>query len=197
MNKHILSSGFLIATLLSATAASAQVGVGIKGGVNLATVSGFNDAAASTTQRTGVVFGGFVSVGLSPMLAFQPEVLFSMQGTKLHFTSSGVSSDVTAKVDYVQVPLLMRVGNSSNNHASLYAVGGPTLGFLVRADQGGVDIKDDLKSTDIGVVAGVGVTLTRVLFEARYTWGLMDLNKTESGGSKQNRVLSFMVGLVF
>lgn len=197
MNTRILFSSLVISTLMFASTASAQVGVGIKAGVNLATIDGFNDANASATQRTGVVFGGHMTFGLSPMFAFQPEVLFSMQGTKLHFTAGGVSSDATTKVDYVQVPLLLRLGNSSKDHASVYAVAGPSLGFLVRASQGDIDIKDNLKSTDVGIVTGVGVSVTRLQFEARYTWGLMDLNKTESGGSKQNRVLSFLVGLVF
>ncbi len=139
-----------------------------------------------------------MTFGLSPMIAFQPEVLFSMRGTKLHFSSSGVSTDATRTVDYVQVPLLLRVGNSTRDHASLYAIAGPTLGMLVRARQDGVDIKSDLKRTDIGMVVGAGVTLTRVLFEARYTFDLQDLNKVEApSGKHKNRVVSFLIGLVF
>lgn len=198
MNKHILFSGVMVATLMSATAASAQVGGGIKAGINLASIQGFNDATTSTSQRTGLVAGGFLTFGLSPMIAFQPELLFSMQGTKLHFTSSGVSTDATTAIDYVQLPLLIRVGNNSKDHASFYAIAGPTLGMLVRANEDGVDIKSDLKKTDVGVVAGVGVTLTRVMFEGRYTVGLQDLNKVQApSGTQKNRVISFLVGLVF
>lgn len=199
MNTRIvLLSGIVIAALLAATPASAQVGGGIKAGINLASVQGFNDATTSTSQRTGLVAGGFMTFGLTPMIAFEPEILFSMQGSRLHITSSSVSSDATAKIDYVQVPLLLRVGNNASDHASLYAVAGPTLGVLVRANQNGVDIKNDLKKMDVGVVAGVGVTLTRVLFEARYTFDLVDLNKVQApSGPHKNRVTSFLIGLVF
>jgi hypothetical protein len=175
----------------SSTAAWSQVGGGIKVGMNLAKLSGFNDP--STTQRVGLTAGVFVTAGLAPMVAFEPEVLFSMQGSKLHFAASGtiVSSDVTAKLDYVQVPLLLRIGNSGKSVASLYGIVGPTLGYLVR-NQG---VTDELKKTDVGVVVGAGVTFSRMLLEGRYTTGLTDFNK--GGTVYKNRVLSILVGLHF
>lgn len=199
MNKRMLFlSTLALSAVLTATTASAQVGGGIKAGINLASVKGFNDATTTSSQRTGLVAGGFMTFGLSPMIAFEPEVLFSMQGSKLHFSKSGVTSDASAKLDYLQVPLLLRVGNNASDHASLYAVAGPTLGVVLRATQNGVDIKNDLKRMDVGVVAGVGVTLTRVLFEARYTFDLADLNKVEAPtGPHKNRVISFLIGVVF
>jgi hypothetical protein len=189
MRKRFVLGSMLIVALTSSTAAWAQVGGGIKVGVNLATLSGFNDA--STTQRVGITAGGFMTVGLAPMIAFEPEVLFSMQGSKLHVGTSGVSSDVTAKLDYVQVPLLLRLGNSGKAAASLYAVAGPTFGILVR-NQG---VTDELKNTDLGMVVGAGVTFSRLLLEGRYTTGLTDFNK--GGTVYKNRVLSLLVGLHF
>jgi outer membrane protein with beta-barrel domain len=189
MRKRFILGSMLMVALTSSTAAWAQVGGGIKVGVNLATLSGFNDP--STAERVGITAGGFLTVGLAPMIAFEPEVLFSMQGSKLHFGASGVSSDVTAKLDYVQVPLLLRLGNSGKAAASLYAVAGPTFGILVR-NQG---VADQLKNTDVGVVVGAGVTLSRLLLEGRYTAGLTDFNK--GGTVYKNRVLSLLVGLNF
>jgi len=190
MSRRFVFGGMLIAVVMSSTPAWAQVGGGIKVGLNLATVAGFNDPDASTSQRTGLVAGGFVTVGLVPMIALQPEVLFSMQGSKLHVGTSGVSTDATVKLDYIQVPLLLRVGNSGKAGASLYGVVGPTFGLLVRATENDQDIKSQLKSADVGVVVGAGVTLSRFLVEGRYTYGLTDLNKVkEPSGSNQNRVM--------
>jgi hypothetical protein len=188
--RFVFGSALMMA-LLCSTTASAGIGGGLKIGVNLATFSDFNDA--STSHRVGIVAGGFLTFGLAPMIAFQPEVLFSAQGSKLHLGTSGaiVSSDATAKLDYVQVPLLLRIGNSGKAGASLYAIVGPTLGVLVQ-HQG---LAEDLKDTDVGIVAGVGVTVSRLLLEGRYTYGLTDLNK--GGSAVQNRVLSLMVGLHF
>ena len=192
MRKRFIVGGMLVAALTCSTAAWAQVGGGIKVGVNLATLSGFNDP--STSQRVGIMAGVFVTVGLAPMIEFEPEVLFSMQGSKLHFATSGtiVSSDVTAKLDYVQVPLLLRIGNTGKAGASLYGVVGPTLGFLARNE----GLSNQLKSTDVGVVLGGGVTLSRLLFEARYTQGLTSFNIGGTTNAK-NRVLSLIVGLNF
>lgn len=190
MRRRLLFGGMLIVTLTSSTTAWAQVGGGIKIGVNLATLSAFNDA--STTQRVGVVVGGFATFGLAPIIAFEPEVLFSMQGSKLHFgTGTIVSSDVTTKLDYIQIPLLLRIGNSGKAGASLYGVVGPTLGFLARKQ----DVAGQLKSTDFGVVVGAGVTVSRLLLEGRYTTGLTDLNK--GGTVSKNRVLSLLAGVHF
>ena len=64
MNKRIIFlSGVALAAILAATPASAQVGGGLKAGINLATLKGFNDANTSSTQRTGIVFGGFMTFG--------------------------------------------------------------------------------------------------------------------------------------
>jgi hypothetical protein len=198
MTRRFVFGGVLIAVVMFSTPAWAQVGGGIKVGVNLATLPGFNDANSSTSQRTGLVAGAFVTFGLVPMIAIQPEVLFSMQGTKLHFGTSGVSTDATAKLDYIQVPVLLRIGNSSKAGASLYGIVGPTFGRLLSGKQNGADIKSQLNSTDMGLVVGAGVSLSRFLAEARYTYGLKDLNKVKDpSGSNHNRVISVLVGLVF
>lgn len=135
MRRRFVFVGMLLVALLYSTTASAQVGGGIKVGLNFATVSGFNDPGDSTSQRTGVVAGGFMTFGLAPMIAFQPEVLFSMQGTKFRFTDSGIDTDVTAEIDYIQVPLLLRIGNSGKGAAGLYGLVGPTFGILQSATQ--------------------------------------------------------------
>jgi hypothetical protein len=144
------------------------------------------------------VAGGFLTAGLAPLIAIQPEVLFSMQGSKLHVGPFGISTDATAKLDYVQVPVLLRIGNSGKDTASVYGLVGPTFGLLMRAHQDGVDIKDQLKNTDVGVAVGVGVSLSRLFAEGRYTHGLTDLNKVEKpSGANRNRVISIFVGLAF
>ena len=190
MRKQFIFASIVVLALVSSTAAWAQVGGGIKAGVNLATLSDFNNA--STSQRVGLTVGGFMTFGLAPMLEFEPEVLFSMQGSKLHFSTSGsiVSSDVTAKLDYIQVPLLLRIGNSGKAGASLYGVVGPSIGILARNE----GVTGDIKKSDFGVVFGAGVTVSRLLMEARYTAGLTAFN---AGGTSKNRVLSLLIGLTF
>jgi hypothetical protein len=196
MTKRFVVPALAALILTSAAVAQAQVGGGIKAGVNFATLSGITDV--DTEQRVGLVAGGFMTVGIVPSLAFEPEVLFSMQGSKLHVSKSGVSTDAKANIDYVQIPLLLRIGNSGKSTASLYAVVGPSIGFLMGAKIDGEDFSDELKKADVGLVVGAGVTLTRFLIEGRYTVGLTDLNKPGlSTEANKNRVLSLLVGLHF
>ncbi len=46
--RNLSFTGIAMAALLTATPAAAQVGGGIKAGINLATVQGFNDSTTST-----------------------------------------------------------------------------------------------------------------------------------------------------
>lgn len=197
MNKRAVLFSLVALVLASPAISWAQVGGGIKAGLNLSSIKGFNDPGDSSSQRTGIAAGVFMTFGVAPIVAIQPEVLFSMQGSRLHFTSGGVKSDATAKIDYLQVPVLLRIGNSGGDTASVYGIVGPTVGILLSAKQGSVDFKDELKQSQVGVVAGVGVTLTRFLAEARYTYDLSDFNKTSTANGQRNRVISFLVGVVF
>jgi hypothetical protein len=54
---------------------------------------------------------------------------------------------------------------------------------------------EPLKRTDVGLVAGVGVTLSWFLAEARYTAGLSDFSK--GSVAYKNRVFSLLAGLRF
>ena len=180
MTKQLIVGMMVVLALASSTPAWAQVGGGIKAGVNFAKVSGSDEDPG---RRIGAVAGVFMTVGLGSVFAIQPEVVFSMQGTEF---SLG-----TAKADYVQVPLLLRIGSSSKAGASVYGLVGPSVGIWVR-DEG---FTDDLKRTDVGLVAGAGVTFSRLLVEARYTAGLTEFSKGTT--AYKHRVWSLMAGLHF
>ena len=168
------------------------VGGGIKVGVNFAKVSNADDEG-DVSMRTGIIGGAFLTFPRGALIAFQPEVLFSQQGAK--FTDAG--EEFTAKIDEVLIPLLLRVG-ASNGPA--YVLVGPSIGFITSAkftdgtDE--EDFKDDLKSTDIGALVGLGVSVNRFLIEARYNLGLTNLNDDDSEKNK-SRVISVLVGVGF
>ena len=86
-----------------------------------------------------------------------------------------------------------------------YVVAGPEFGFLLSADVespfGEVDIKDDLKSIEIAVNVGVGMTMNNMFGEVRYSLGLsdiLDLDAAEGGDAslKTNGIQAF-VGMMF
>ena len=158
------------------------------------------DSSAREGPRTGLLVGGFVTFNLFPGVSLQPEVFYSQQGVKL--TQAG--QEATAELDYVQVPVLLRIGGSGKGAAGLYGIVGPSFGFatstkITQSDQPDVDIDDQIKNNETGIVFGVGITLSRFLIEGRYTEGLTDINEGSGGfiEKNRNRVFAAVVGLHF
>lgn len=179
----------------STTAAAQGTSVGVKAGVNLADLS-VKEAGSTfnASNRTGLVAGVFVTISGGGLFAFQPEVLISMQGAK--FTDESDSG--TAKIDYLQVPLLARIKPSKS---PVGIVVGPAIGYRIRAElsaeEPDEDFADQIKRTDLGLVTGVVVDVAHVVLDGRYTWGLTNIGK-DSGDSKiKNRVASVTLGFRF
>ena len=195
---------FVLCTFLcTAGTAMAQPAVfGVKAGINLATVTFDPEPDEDVLdRRTGFVGGLFVVVPASDRLGFQGEVLFSQKGA----SEDGGAGDLA--LDYLEVPLLLRVGTASPLKTSFHAFAGPSIGLRLRAriktetfdgETEDEDIADDVKGFDFGVVAGAGVNFGRFTLDGRYTWGLNNLNSLEDDEFKlRNRVFSSMAGVRF
>lgn len=153
--------------------------LGIKAGVNIAnqdiTGSGF---AIDTKSKVLFHGGAFVTWMFSEKLGLQPEVLFSMQGSKYDFDGY----DGGLITNYIAIPVLVRY--DINDMFSVHA--GPQFGLLMSAEEefdgDKEDVKDDFKGTDIGLAFGLEADLPANLgVGARYVLGLS--NVLESDGS--------------
>lgn len=198
-----LTLGLTAALLICAATAHAQTpSVGVRVGLNVANLD-FSDETEITDAKTltGLVAGLFVTVPVNNTVAFQPEVLFSRQGTR--FTEGSETAKI--KLDYIQVPLLGRFKLGSGSPVSVLV--GPSLGFRTRAkvDFPGApiglsdDFEDEVEKFDAGLVTGVAVEAGRLVLDGRYTWGLMNVAKDDEFGSgtAKNRVFSASVGFRF
>src|SRR4030095_6914540 len=118
-----LLSGVLLLVLVTGSSARAQGFTwGVKGGINLATLSSDEEPSPDNKIMVGLVGGAYVNWRLAGRLDFQPEVLVGEQG-------SAIGSDVAdakIKLDYVTVPLLVRYRPSSSG-GGLAIYGGPSL----------------------------------------------------------------------
>jgi len=203
MSKRYLCLALVVLAIGYARPAAAQVGGGVKVGVNWSTVSGrvdIEDGLIDKNLRTGLLAGGFLTFNFVPLLSFEPEVLYSQQGVKL---KQG-SQEATVELDYVQIPLLLRIGGSGKGAAGLYGLVGPSFGFttntkITQSGQPDFDIDDQIKNHDSAIVFGVGITLSRFLVEGRYSEGFEDFNESSNGNvvKNRNRVFSALVGLHF
>ena len=182
------------------TKSGSDIEYGAKGGLNIANIVG--DDAGDANVFIGFNAGFFVEIPVADKLIFQPEILYSAQGSKSDGIIDGYNVDATLKFNYINVPLMFKYQVA--NKFSLEA--GPYIGFLTSAklkfDVEGlgsdtVDMKDDVKSTDFGIGVGMNYEFSDVIFaNARYQGGLTEIGDSEAGGnSVKNSV--FQIGLGF
>jgi hypothetical protein len=181
-----------------------QIGFGVKGGVNFATIGGA-DAAPILKTRTGFAAGVYLEASLPFLLTVQPEALYTTKGFTLsssYSTNPGQNVTSTNTYSYLEIPVLLKYSLPVPVvKPSLYV--GPEMGFLLSAKnklevsgQPAVETKMDslLSSTDFGLVFGASAHVLIADIEARYTLGLKTTDK--SGQAKlYNRVWSIMAAI--
>lgn len=189
MTLMLVSAGF-------AAFSQAEVALGIKGGMNLASVSG-STLNGDFSTKTGYHFGAY---GMVKVLSFglQPEILYSTAGSKIE--ASSVTSDLSQDLVYLQVPVLVKFYLPLG--INFYA--GPQFGQLMSA-KGEVDTgtgttakitKNSYKDSDKSLIAGAGIDLPFGLAaSARYILGLTDTSIAND--DNKNRMFQLSIGYSF
>lgn len=202
MRHALVLSAALIALAVPGAARAQEPSFGFRAGLNLADFAITGDDVpdeVDSKTRAGFVGGIFATIPISGVVGFQPEALYSMQGTR--FSEDGMT--VTLEVDYFQVPLLGRFALGSGSPVALLA--GPTLGIRTHAKvsapgvpaEASEEFADALERFDAGLVAGLAVDVGRFVLDGRYTWGLTNTARESGDGSAKNRVWSFTAGMRF
>lgn len=199
---RLLAAAIAAIVFAHADAAAQQLQAGVRAGVNLANVSvDGDDSRPSFDTRAGLVAGAFVTWQAVSWLQVQPEVLYAAKGASLE--QEGIDAQLI--LDYLEVPLLARVTRRVSG-TSVYVVAGPALAWRLgaksRAEFSGateeIDLAGDVESFDLGIVAGGGVDVGRFVIDARYTFGVRDIDADRTDAvSMRNRVLSVTAGFRF
>tara|TARA_R110002073_G_scaffold4213_1_gene27910 strand:+ start:48478 stop:49083 length:606 start_codon:yes stop_codon:yes gene_type:complete len=175
----------VVAVLGLSTVTAQEVKFGAKAGVNFANVSG--DDIEGVDGRTSINIGAVVNIGISEKFAVQPELVYSAQGI--------TSGDLTAKLDYINLPILADFTVAQG--FSLQA--GPQIGFNINdkidGDGEGDGGSFDAESIDFGAALGAQYAMeTGLFFQARYSLGLSEVVKDVDA---KNSVFSISVGYFF
>jgi hypothetical protein len=186
--------------------AAAQWSAGIKGGVNLADLSG--DDVTDTSMRNGFMGGAFAQADFTDQFGARLEALYVMKGAKE--TDDSLLVDVTEKLDYIEFPLLFVANLTSSETFGLNIFAGPTFAFNISANleadgYDSLDIKDFVESFEFGAAVGAGLeyklTSMSLTFDARYSLGASSIAKDdETTGESfdvKNRGIGLMVGAKF
>jgi len=189
MKKIILSVVFAGASVY---AFAQEFAVGIKGGPNFANINTEQSVGANYENRTGFHLGGFALIR-GEKIGFQPEVLFSQQGSTITYSGK---PDLKSNFSYVNVPLVVKLYTIAGINLQV----GPQFGFLTSAKVNDEELQDELKKTDVSLALGVGWDLPFGLtLDGRYNWGLSDINENFQGsgapvGDIKNQVWQFSLG---
>jgi hypothetical protein len=155
--------------------------VGIKGGLNVTNL--YVDEVDDENPRYGFHIGVYTQLFKSDVFAIQPEILYSTKGTKVEDDDGSADFNL----NYIDIPILavIKLGDAAEIHV------GPYFGYLLNAN---IDIdadgplgfdddeldRDDFKSWDYGLSAGVGFNVGAVQIGARYNYGLQKIADGDS-----------------
>jgi outer membrane immunogenic protein len=199
MNKNTILA---IAIIASGVPAMAQVQVGVKGGINIATVK--YKKIGENTASVGYNAGLLARIRVTDGFFIQPEAQYSLKGYRYNTNSS--SGTGTTRLNYFTVPLLAGF-NISDKFQGLI---GPEFGYLISANSvfagNKTKINDLFEHFDWGLDLGATYKITNTLgVEARYNFGFRGLIKgivlEENGGlatsTKDGANRVFQAGLYY
>jgi hypothetical protein len=212
MKKTIrIAAAALALTVIPATLTAQDSGVGldlgIKAGVNLATLSTDGETPG---RRTGFIGGGHLTILLpNSMFYFQPELLYSMKG----FSESDSDGTGTLALDYIDIPILVGLRFDNGGSVTPRVFLGPQVSLntscKLKGDVGGDSASIDCDSELIGEFlnansvlfdmlfgAGLDIDMGKVdiVFDARYDLGLTDA--LDLGSSKMS-AWQLLAGVAF
>ncbi|MDR0575260.1 MAG: PorT family protein [Tannerella sp.] len=168
-----------------------------------------NIAVEDSKNKTGFQGGVFAEFKFNKF-AIQPELLFSMQGTKSDYDEYD-DYDVSAKMNltYLNIPVMAKVYVADGLCFEM----GPQLGVLLSAKgkaevegvegiegiegiEGSVDVKKLMNDVDFSMNFGASYQIPRIPlgFYARYSFGLTDLVKDVDSDEDAGKNRVFQVG---
>jgi len=207
--KHLIL--LLLALTLSIGIVSAQAVIGIKGGLNVSRIAGRN-ATPSADSQLGVHAGIMMQTSLMKSLIIQPELLYTQKGFNYQFNISEGDTKVRNSLDYVEVPLLLKL-NFVSNDIKVQPYAGPAVSYLIRANSKRIrttgtttvttndNISDQINKLGFGVAVGAEVIyLQKYLLGARYNFGVSNIYKNDTeevGSGVRNGCFMLSLGYLF
>jgi hypothetical protein len=181
---------------------------GIKAGLNLTNLH--SDDFADDHLKAGFNAGIFSKIPVTPGFSIQPELLYSVKGSKSDYNNVVQGSgQYRFNLGYIELPLLAVVNltKNFNIHAGGYAAYLTNVNVKDVNSQGNVngiteENADNFNRWDFGLAGGIGFDIENFMMGARYNYGLTNIGKSGSTsgdvlGSAKNYGLSIYVGFGF
>jgi hypothetical protein len=174
---------------------------GIKGGVNLASMSFSEDTENSVKSILGFHVGPIAEFELQESLFFNTGLLFSIKGAKMDYGNE----NATTSLNYLEVPLNVAYKFSGGEKSKVFIQAGPYLGYGLSGkskygdESEDINFKDDgIKRFDFGLGFGLGIELGSIVPSVSYQFGLSNLNDdSEDEMTVKNNVFQISIAYMF
>lgn len=175
--------------------------IGAKAGVNINQVNGQSYKAGFNYNYQ---LGAFAQFNFSHKFGLQPEVSFVQTSSEFTSDANDVYNDIfrdgsqkTAKLNYLEVPLLLNVNVGPSKRVKLQV--GPAYGGLLK------QTIDSLKTTGASIyknaewsaIGGLWIQLPFVNIGARYKLGLTNINAIDNRQVWKNQAIQIFAGITF
>ena len=210
--KKIFTTAVLAAAMLfSANSAEAQVKFGIKGGLNVTSMS-LDSKVLDAENRAGFFIGPTLKFTLPVVgLGIDASALYDQREAKAKAEVEGAEVESNFKTQSVNIPINVRYGFGLGSTASIFLFAGPQFGFNVGDKNQSIFMymgEWRLKSSTFSVNVGVGaMLLSHLQLSANYNiacgkTGDMTVSKAlgETGQnlfSKNGRTNAWQIGLAY
>jgi hypothetical protein len=212
--KKIITALFLLSGLLT-TQAQSKVRFGLKGGLNISTltVSGAT-VAGDISPKVGFHIGGLLAIPVSDRFEIHPELLYSNQGYIYTEKKGGSDLRSVGNINYLAIPVMFAYYPIKKLSVEI----GPQISFLlshkakvsyssfdpseVDFNNVSVDYASTTQSIEVGLNVGLGYKISQNVFASgRYNFGISQANKKVNGSSDnekdRNSVFQFSLGYLF
>lgn len=189
---------------------SQNIEKGIKGGLNLASLS--TDGNNDKNLKLGLNAGVFAKFSVAESFSVQPELLYSNKGIKLNYDQAGIEGETKFNLNYIDLPVKL-IFNLSDDFEFQF---GPYVGYMINAktstnanvlNQFQVNSEDEINKDrfnafDFGLTAGLGFTLDPFIMGFNYNLGLTQVARDDDVaydilGDAKNRVIQVYAGVKF
>lgn len=177
--KKILSVLLCVAALWMALPAQSQVRVGLKGGLNVSTVT-FSEDIFDGDNRIGFFIGPMAEFSI-PLLGLGVDVaaLYSQTDARASVSYEGETASTSNTLKSVEIPVNLKWNFGLGSTAGVYVAAGPQFGFNIGS--GHFAEAFDMETCYTTFNVGAGVKLFRhVQVGLNYNFGISKMAKTVS-----------------
>lgn len=174
---------------------------GLEGGAGIRSLR-LDPEDTTESVKSGIGFMGGIAgqYNISPLVSLRLGAAYERKGADLEFTSGSTTVKGKINVDYLSLPLTLKVKFGTGKKVNFFGNVGPYVGILlasktkVDAFGGFAETESDDDSTtkkiDFGVAGGLGVDILvgsnmSFTIEARDNFGLTDINDSKEANATE------------